>query len=95
MLPLGDYKATHPSEALLAIEVADSSLRKDRSIKRDLYAASGIPEYWVVNLVDDVVEVYTDPREGRYASSRTQASGTKIPLVAFPEVEISVDDLLV
>ena len=94
VLPVANYEAELPCEALLAIEVAESSLRKDRSIKRDLYAAAGIPEYWVVNLVDDVVEVYTDPKQGRYATSRTCGAGTTIPLVAFPDVALSVDELL-
>ena len=94
LLPLGDYRDVHPTDALLAIEVANSSLRKDRRIKRDLYAEAEIPEYWIVNLVDDVVEVHTDPKDGRYRSSRTRGPGTTISLVAFPDVELSVDDLL-
>lgn len=94
VLPPGDYKDAHPTEALLAVEVADSSLGKDRTIKRDLYAACGVPEYWVVNLQDDVVEVHTDPRQGRYTSTRTQAPGTTIALVAFPDVALDVGALL-
>ncbi len=94
VLPPGDYRAEHPTQALLAIEVADSSLRKDRSIKRDLYAAAGIPEYWVVNLRDDLIEVHTEPRQGRYSASRTHEPGSTITLVAFPDVDVSVSDLL-
>src|SRR5690348_4349224 len=52
ILPLGDYRSAHPSEAHLIIEVSDSSLAYDRGEKAQLYAACGVPEYWVVNLVD-------------------------------------------
>jgi Uma2 family endonuclease len=45
-----DYAAAHPRTALLVVEVADSSLLQDRLTKAPLYAAAGIPEYWLVNL---------------------------------------------
>ena len=94
VLPSRDYGAAHPDEALLAIEVSDSSLHRDRTIKRDLYAVAGIPEYWVVNLTADAVEVYADPAEGRYRHVRTVEPGSSISLVSFPDVAISVGDLL-
>ena len=46
----GDYSTRHPQTALLVIEVADSSLQKDRRVKAALYAAAGIPEFWLVDL---------------------------------------------
>ena len=49
------------AECCLVVEVADSSLEYDRTKKLALYAAAGIPVYWIVNLIDRVVEVYTDP----------------------------------
>ena len=51
----------HPQEADLVVEVADSSLPYDRSEKGPLYARSGIQEYWIVNVQDRVLEVYTEP----------------------------------
>jgi Uma2 family endonuclease len=45
----------------LAVEVADFSLGRDRSIKARIYAAAGVPRYWIINLVDDQIEVYTQP----------------------------------
>lgn len=62
-----DYFARHPSpdDVALVVEVADSSLAFDRGPKAKLYAAAGIPEYWIVNLIDRQVEVYTDPRPTR------------------------------
>ena len=50
-----------PADMALVIEVADSSLPDDRSLKARIYAAAAVPVYWIVNLVDHQVEVYTDP----------------------------------
>jgi Uma2 family endonuclease len=68
IVPVTGYQPDHPSRALLVIEVADSSLRGDRVIKGRLYAESGIPEFWLVNLVDGVVEVHRDPTAKGYLS---------------------------
>ncbi len=84
----------HPSRAYLAVEVADSSLRKDRHVKGPLYAAAGIPEYWIVNLVDGVVEVHTDPLADRYGAIRTARRGETITLTVFPDVTVQVDVFL-
>jgi Uma2 family endonuclease len=58
-----DYLARHPipADMALAIEVANSSLPRDRSYKARIYAAAAVPIYWIINLVDRQVEVYTDP----------------------------------
>ena len=56
-----DYAHAHPAEPVLVVEVALSSLVFDRTIKSSLYARAGRPEYWIVNLVDDQIEVYTEP----------------------------------
>lgn len=45
----------------LVVEVSDSTLRRDRELKRAVFAAAGLPQYWIVNLVDNVVEVYREP----------------------------------
>ena len=50
-----------PADILLVVEVADSSLEYDREVKAPLYATAGLPEYWIVNLRHDQVEVYTQP----------------------------------
>jgi Uma2 family endonuclease len=61
--PVNRYRATHPvpADIALLVEVADSSLNHDRTEKGRLYAADAIPVYWIINLVDGRVEVYTDP----------------------------------
>lgn len=50
-----------PQDVALVVEVADSTLQRDRSLKKRLYAAAEIPVYWIVNLLDSQIEVYTDP----------------------------------
>ena len=56
-----DYLDAHPQSALLIVEVSESTLAFDRHVKGSLYARERIPEYWVINLVDSVVEIYRDP----------------------------------
>jgi Uma2 family endonuclease len=56
-----DYRDNHPSQPTLLVEVADTSLIFDRERKGSLYARARLPEYWIVNLVDRVLEVYRDP----------------------------------
>jgi Uma2 family endonuclease len=57
-----DYVRAHPSTAALVVEVADSSSRLDRRLKSGLYARAGLPEYWIVNLVESVVEMHRQPQ---------------------------------
>src|SRR5437588_198482 len=55
------YRESHPAHPALAVEVADSSLEFDRQHKGSLYARAGVQDYWIVNLIDRVLEVYRDP----------------------------------
>ena len=89
-----DHAEEHPSNAWLIIEVADSSLAHDRKVKGPLYAAVGVPEYWIVNLVDKTIEVYTNPRGGKYTRKTIHTRGGSITLVRFPDVTLTVDDVL-
>lgn len=79
----------HPSELLMAIEVSDSSLRKDRGIKLRIYAGASVPEYWIFDLQHDCVEVYTEPSGETYARKQTLRSGeilrpTQVAGIAIP-----------
>jgi len=58
-----DYRDRHPSanEVSIVVEVADSSLSEDRTLKKRIYASAGIPVYWILNLLDNRLEVHTDP----------------------------------
>ncbi len=85
-----DYEARHPlpGEVALIVEVADSTLTRDREHKGRLYAEAGIPCYWILNLSDQTVEVYQDPAgtgpEAAYLQ-RTDYHGTQtIPVAAIP-----------
>jgi Uma2 family endonuclease len=94
VVPPGDYDDAHPGEAYLLVEVAASSLTKDRGVKAALYASCGVPEYWVVNLVDQLIEVHTDIVRGTYARVVAFRKGERITLQRFPDVSIAVSDAL-
>jgi Uma2 family endonuclease len=94
VVPPGDYLDAHPTEAWLLVEVAGSSLRKDTGIKARLYAECGVPEYWVVDLAANVVDVYTDVAEGRYTRSTQRSKSDRVTLVRFPDVTIALDEVL-
>lgn len=93
VLPPGDYLDAPPREAWLVVEVADSSLARDRA-KARLYGAAGVPEYWIVNLVDWVVEVHRGPRADGYGSVSQHGRGDVLRLVSFGDVEVRVVDVL-
>jgi Uma2 family endonuclease len=94
VVPGGDYRSAHPSRALLVIEVADSSLRKDRGIKAALYARAAIPEVWVFDLVAQVAEVHRHPSGDRYREITPIDVGGELTAAAFPDLRIRVADLL-
>lgn len=94
VVPAGDYRTSHPNRAVLVIEVAETSLLEDRGIKTALYATAEIPEFWIVNLTEKIVEVHRRPGQGRYAEiQRIDRRGIVGP-AAFPEVQIRVGDLI-
>ncbi|MCU0701441.1 MAG: Uma2 family endonuclease [Myxococcaceae bacterium] len=78
VVPAGDSDAEDPTEAFLVVEVADSSLAFDRTVKASLYADAGIPEYWIVDLNDRQVEVRTKPVGGRYTRSEVFSPGESL-----------------
>jgi Uma2 family endonuclease len=93
-----DYRVTHPATALLVVEVAETSLGYDRKTKGPLYARAGIPEYWIVNLLDGALEVYREPAEMPDGwiyrlIQRFEAADTVAPLMA-PEAVVAVADLM-
>ena len=74
--------------------MADSSLSKDRRVKSRIYAAAGVPEYWVVDVSSGAVEVRTQPTGDAYGEMRVARRGETIRLQAFPDVEIAVSDVV-
>lgn len=71
--PRSDFYTQHhpvPQDVLLIIEVSDITLKYDREVKLPLYAKAGIPEVWIVNLVEDRIEIYTQPAQDLYKQQR-------------------------
>ena len=89
------YREAYPTsdDVLLIVEVSDSTLRRDRELKLPLYAAAGIPEYWIVDVQNETVEVYKDPAGPTFASVRQCRSGESFSPSAFPDLRISVDEI--
>jgi Uma2 family endonuclease len=83
-----------PGDVLLLIEVAESSLVYDRGEKADLCAMAGIPDYWIVNLIDLCIEVHRNPQGGKYGATETYQVGQSIRPLAFPEATLDVARVL-
>lgn len=94
VVPRGDHRRAHPHEAHLIVEVADSSLATDRGAKAALYAESGVPEYWIVNVRDGMIEVHDEIVRGAYTRVVPHRAGARIAVGAFPDVVIAVDEIL-
>lgn len=92
--PPARYRDALPSAARLIVEVSDSTLRYDRTTKAALYAASGVPEYWIVNLPDGCLEVHREPEAGGYRSVETLSVDDVVAPLARPDARIRVSDLL-
>ncbi|HXG85252.1 MAG TPA: Uma2 family endonuclease [Pyrinomonadaceae bacterium] len=90
------YAAGHPSppDVLLLIEVSDSTVEYDREIKKTLYAEAGIPEFWLVNLKNETIEVYTQPKNGSYYSARILEAGETIDSKSIENLTLSVAEIL-
>lgn len=97
-----DYTTAHPTPAVIpfVLEVADSSLRRDREDKRRIYARNGIAVYWIVNVADRLIDVFTGPSGAvltpDYATTTTYHPGDTVPVVLAGTTiaTVSVNDLL-
>ena len=88
-----------PTNALLIVEVADTTLRTDRGKKARLYASAGVPEYWIINLRDEVLEVHRQPLPDpaspvAYQILHTLTAQDHVTPLAAPDARIPVADLL-
>jgi hypothetical protein len=82
----GDYttylvRHPEPADIGMIVEVSDTSLAKDRGEKWDNYARAGIASYWIVNLVDRQIEVYSEPTVSGYTVERTYSPGEDVPVM--------------
>jgi len=96
-----DYGREHPARPALIVEVAESSLALDRAHKGSLYARAGVADYWVLNLVDRVLEIYRQPITDtlapfgwRYGSRQTLGPETSVSPLAAPEAQFRVGAFL-
>lgn len=84
-----------PEEVMLVVEVADTSLDYDMTTKATLYAAAGIGEYWVIDLVARAVVVFLDPVAGRYDTRTTHRAGRPLEARACPGATLDPAELFV
>ena len=95
--PLADFYAEKRlswEDALLVIEVSDTTIRRDRNVKLPLYAKAGVLELWIEDLKKDTIFVYRDPGLTTYATTLVLRRGDPICIAAFPDVVFQVSDLL-
>ncbi len=90
------YTTRHPNatDVLLLIEVSDSTLRFDREQKRQLYATHSIPEYWIVNLIDNQLEVFRQPQDCNYRDQSVLSKTDHLNLIALPDIRVAVAEIL-
>jgi Uma2 family endonuclease len=90
------YAHEHPSpeDVFLVVEVMDSSTSYDREVKVPLYARFGIPETWLMDVEQGLIEMYRDPNPEGYRQVRTLRRGERLSPQAFPELSVTVDALL-
>ncbi|MCB0073711.1 MAG: Uma2 family endonuclease, partial [Caldilineaceae bacterium] len=79
-----------PEDTFLLIEVSDTTLEKDRTVKAPLYAKAGVPFYWIVNLPELQLEVYSQPAQGKYKLRQIYLLDEKVEISPFGiEVEVA------
>lgn len=91
-----EYLAATPGkeDALLIVEVSDSSLAYDRDVKVPLYAAAGVPESWILDVEAQEIERHTMPAPGGYRRIERLSAGDRVTLVALPMVTIDLAQML-
>jgi Uma2 family endonuclease len=82
------------ADALLVVDVADTSQYRDRVVKLPRYATAGVPEVWIVDLDAGVLDLYREPEGDGYRDVRRASRGQEVAPEAFPDVILEVDDIL-
>jgi Uma2 family endonuclease len=90
------YSSKHPgpADAILVLEIADSSLTYDRDMKLKVYAAANVPEVWIADLRGDSLLVFRDPSSRAYKTSLSFKREDSISCLAFPDIRFPVQELL-
>jgi Uma2 family endonuclease len=86
-------RQSHPSHALLLVEIAESSLARDRGIKAAIYAENGAAEYWIVDVEARCVWVHTEPTRGAYTQIVKRGRRSTLVPSRLPGVAISIADM--
>lgn len=89
-----DYRDSHPTTAVLIVEVADTTLHFDRTRKQAAYADALVLEYWIVNLVAGVLEVYREPQGAQYRTALRLGPDEAVTPASTPTGQLIVRDLL-
>ena len=89
-----DFTLRHPNGAVLIVEISDTTLSKDRGQKLRAYARNLIPEYWIVNLPDQQIEVYRQPHGDSYRLQQVLRPGDSVSPLAKPDAQVLVANLL-
>jgi Uma2 family endonuclease len=90
------YETRHPgpSDVFMIMEISDISLGYDRDVKLNVYAAARVAEVWILDLASQILLVFRDPSRKTYRTSLSFSRNDSVSLSAFPEISISVSDLL-
>ena len=88
-----DEDIAAPNDVLLAVEVSDSTLRFDRTVKLPSYAEAGMPEVWIVDLQQERILVHRDPLDGVYGQVEEIKKGDNLMVAALDSVELTVADI--
>jgi len=89
------YRNSHPQpeDIFLLIEVADTTIKYDREVKIPLYAEANIPEVWLIDVNQEVIEVYRNPIQGVYQDVQKLVKNQVLSILAFPNVHINVSEI--
>ena len=90
----GGRRHPRPAEIILIVEVSDSTLKYDRDTKLSLYAEAEIPEVWIVNLPNEIIEVHQKPTVGIYQMTKIFKRGETIESEILPDLKLAVNEIL-
>lgn len=83
-----------PEDVLLLVEVSDSTVEFDREVKKNLYAEAGIAEFWLVNLKENTLEVYSQPKNGTYRLAQILEKGETVKSNTIENLSLDVEQIL-
>jgi Uma2 family endonuclease len=95
--PREDFYTTSlplPTDVLLLVEISDLTIEYDRETKKIIYAAAGIEEFWLVNLKNNTIESYSQPKNGNYRLARILESGETIEATGVENLKLQIDEIL-